>query len=219
VLGEVGEILHVQRCERQLADQAACCDSRVVRWPGSTPELGIGLKFSPHPGHGFAIGKHDESGQEGLHASLALWPPVTHQCHLVSSPTVTKVMARVLPARWRARVVEVRQRRTERQRRCRGRQCSRDVGVPGGVEVSKEVLVLLLGFPQVGLGQIVDGDNRLDALPLRKLVGRDLLGGPAARVLGRRRHGIASSVTPSISPRRLCRRTPRRGDLRCLNPH
>lgn len=40
--------------------------------------------------------------------------------------------------------------------------------------------MLLLGFPQVGLGQLVDGGDRLDALALRKLLGWDLLGGPAA---------------------------------------
>jgi len=79
VLGEVGEVLEVQRCQRQLADQTACRDPRVVCWPWSTPELGVGLKLSPHAGHGFAVGKHEESGQEGLHASLALWPPVAHQ--------------------------------------------------------------------------------------------------------------------------------------------
>lgn len=79
MLGEIGEVLQIQRCKRQFADQTARRDPRVIRWPWSAPELGIGLKLSPRGGHGFTVGEHDEPGQEGLHAGLALWPPLAHQ--------------------------------------------------------------------------------------------------------------------------------------------
>lgn len=47
VLGEVVKVFDVESYERQIADQAACCDPRVVHRPGAPPALSIGLQFAP----------------------------------------------------------------------------------------------------------------------------------------------------------------------------
>jgi hypothetical protein len=46
VLHEVDVVLDVERGERQLADETAGGDPRVVGRPGTAAELGVGLDFA-----------------------------------------------------------------------------------------------------------------------------------------------------------------------------
>jgi hypothetical protein len=65
VLGEVGKVLGVERGEWQLADEAAGRDPGVVRWSGSTAQLGVRLDLAPAGGDALVVGEDDERGEEG----------------------------------------------------------------------------------------------------------------------------------------------------------
>lgn len=74
MLLEIGEVLDVERRERELANQAACGDPAVVGRPGTASQLGVGLDLAPSGGHTSVVGEHDEPGQE---ASYRLDPAGT----------------------------------------------------------------------------------------------------------------------------------------------
>jgi len=47
MLGVVGEILCVKRCQRDAVNKAAGGDPAVVDWPRAAAELGVGLQLAP----------------------------------------------------------------------------------------------------------------------------------------------------------------------------
>ena len=52
---EVGVVLDVEGRERQFADEAAGRDPGVVRWSGSTAQLGVRLDLAPAGGDALVV--------------------------------------------------------------------------------------------------------------------------------------------------------------------
>lgn len=206
MVGEVAEVLDVEGCQRQAADQARCGDPRIIDRAGTASPFGAGLQFTPADGDLVGVGERDHV------------PPPVRQRGQLGRPSVPQhgPLGELTDGDERDAPGLARQPGSQRISQATAQAGGGDVGIEDdeahatsarrdAYRSARNSIPLLIGVKQPGAGHILHRGDRLDALATGQFLHRGLIGGWQLKCWFSvpRRHDYHLVLSLSHDPRRI----------------